>query len=384
MTYSVHQSWDQLKVCVVGQSFPPEYFSSITDVSIRSVLERIAEETENDYQHLIQTLKKFQVEIVRTKLSYQFIDNTLTGKQFPPPMTPRDHMAMIGDTFFMPSLVGSKWNMLKGSDWPNPPPMSDNEFMELSDQIKTELLTFGITSAYDIHDYDHSSLQAIEQLVLAQGNTIIYDCKIDTAMVARVGKDLYFGTQHINDDITIIKLKMQKLFPDYRCHVINTGGHLDGTFCVVKPGLIISTHDITPAVFEEHFPEWEVFYLAPAPITDNSFLALKQKNQGKWYVPGQEQNDHFIDYVETYIKNWLGYVEETTIDVNMLSIDENNILCIQENPKMFEVFNRHGITPHIVNFRHYKFWDGGLHCITNDLDRQGQQQDYFPERNRIS
>ena len=53
---------------------------------------------------------------------------------------------------------------------------------------------------------------------------------------------------------------------------------------------------------------------------------------------------------------------------------------LEENPEMFKVFKSHGITPHIVDFRHYKFWDGGLHCITNDLDRGGTQKDYFPER----
>ena len=33
-----------------------------------------------------------------------------------------------------------------------------------------------------------------------------------------------------------------------------------------------------------------------------------------------------------------------------------------------------------VPWRHRWFWDGGLHCITLDLVRQGVQQDYFPDR----
>ena len=31
---------------------------------------------------------------------------------------------------------------------------------------------------------------------------------------------------------------------------------------------------------------------------------------------------------------------------------------------------RHDITPHIVNFRHRYFWDGGLHCITSDISKR--------------
>ena len=51
--------------------------------------------------------------------------------------------------------------------------------------------------------------------------------------------------------------------------------------------------------------------------------------------------------------------------------------------KAFDAFSRHGVTPHICNFRHRYFWDGGLHCITSDLNREGVMQDYFPERNII-
>ena len=30
--------------------------------------------------------------------------------------------------------------------------------------------------------------------------------------------------------------------------------------------------------------------------------------------------------------------------------------------------------------RHRFFWDGGLHCATSDLEREGECEDYFPER----
>ena len=61
-------------------------------------------------------------------------------------------------------------------------------------------------------------------------------------------------------------------------------------------------------------------------------------------------------------------------------IDEKNVVCNGYNEIAFEAFERHGITPHIINFRHRYFWDGGLHCITLDIDREGTMRDYFPER----
>ena len=67
-------------------------------------------------------------------------------------------------------------------------------------------------------------------------------------------------------------------------------------------------------------------------------------------------------------------------DVNVLFINEQNVVVNNYNKEVFEAFDRHGITPHIINFRHRYFWDGGLHCITSDLNRVGEQKDYFPNR----
>ena len=113
------------------------------------------------------------------------------------------------------------------------------------------------------------------------------------------------------------------------------------------------------------------------------FMTLKQKNQGRWWIPGFEQDQDVIDCVETWLSHWVGYVEETVFDVNMLTIDPTNVIVNNYNEKVFEAFDRHGITPHIVPFRHRYFWDGGIHCITLDLARQGEKQDFFPERNCV-
>ena len=43
----------------------------------------------------------------------------------------------------------------------------------------------------------------------------------------------------------------------------------------------------------------------------------------------------------------------------------------------FDHFKKHKVEPIIFNFRHRYFWDGGIHCITQDLYREGKQEDYF-------
>lgn len=330
MTYSVHQHWDPLRVCAVGQSYPPEFYDFISNIKIREIMQRIASETEEDYQKLIKVLQSFNVEIIRPTIDPNF-DNYFDGSKFRAPfmMTPRDYTAMIGEKFFMPGFCSTTW--------------------------------------YEL-----------EQKILAQGNTILH-ADINTAMTTRIGKDLYFGTDSYTQNQTTLLQEREKLFPDYRCHIVNTGGHSDGTFCPVVPGLIVSLADIP--TYANTFPGWEVIYLRGQSWSAvKPFLRLKEKNRGKWWVPGEEFNDEFTNFVESWLGHWVGYVEETVFDVNMLVIDEKNVVCNNYNEKVFEAFSRYGITPHVVNFRHRYFWDGGLHCITSDIYREGTQKDYFPER----
>jgi len=110
------------------------------------------------------------------------------------------------------------------------------------------------------------------------------------------------------------------------------------------------------------------------------FLDLKMKNYGKWWIPGYEKDQDVINTVETWLSDWVGYVEETVFDVNMLIIDPTNVVVTNFNEQVFESLSRYGITAHIVPFRHRYFWDGGLHCITCDINRTGEQKDYFPQR----
>jgi len=86
--FSVHQHWDPLKVCAVGRSYPPEFYSNIKNPKVRTVMERIAIETEEDYQKLISKLEDFGVTVIRTDISDNFEDhiNVDTGIPLPPPM----------------------------------------------------------------------------------------------------------------------------------------------------------------------------------------------------------------------------------------------------------------------------------------------------------
>jgi len=374
--YSVYQHWDPLKVCVVGRSYPPEFYSWITVSHVRSLFEQIAIETEEDYQNIIKKLESFGVTVLRPDFAHETFVN---GRYIQPPMTPRDHTGMFGTKFYetySTNFVRADYDNIKDPSWPNC--NSWKEFDQLPKRIKLELQNNFNFGTEKIHRTEYDG---ILDHIRSQNNTV-NSGKLgmsNTAGCMRIGRDLYWGTDSYNQDLEKIKTQVNSEFPEYRNHVVNTGGHSDATYCPVCPGLIISLYDVP--TYAETFPDWEVVYLPGqswhmvAP-----FLKLKGKNAGRWWIPGFEDDQSVIDTVETWLGHWTGYVEETVFDVNMLIVDPKNVIVFNYNKQVFDALDRYGITPHIVPFRHRYFWDGGIHCVTSDLHREGTMQDYFPNR----
>ena len=440
--FSVHQHWDPLKVCAVGRSYPPEFYSYIKDARVRNVFEKIAQETEEDYQKLISKLEEFGVEVLRTDIAEDLdvyrrdTSINMPASEIPaPPMTPRDFTAMVGSTFHMPGEsyandIRPDWELEKilcdesvaetYTRFKNTPElgayiqdlflpgravdMTPSTVMKIKNVVKNvdpSLRRF--ITAIDTEDLRELIIQSktntigsnnkfpnfkkfyafesIRNRLLEEGNTIAYDTYINSAMMTRVGKDLFHSLGNIINFLDKDRCGEQwkTFFPDYRNHAVALPGHGDGGFCPVKPGLIVSL--AKPKNYKDTFPGWEVVHLQ-----NQSWMAVrphminKDKQRSRYFVPGQESNDAFHDYIAEWYDHWVTYVEETVFDVNMLVIDEQNVICNNENEQVFEAFERHGITPHVINFRHRYFWDGGLHCITSDLHRDGTRKDYFPDR----
>lgn len=384
--YNIYQHWDPLKVCVVGRSYPPEFYSWIKKPAVRSLFEKIAIETEEDYQNIIRKLQSFGVEVVRPNLP----QNTFyKGQYIRPPMTPRDYTVMIGNKFYWNRSNDFEWglaqfyNDVKDPSWPECKTQQD--FDQLPEWIQKECLdqhqiqTFANPStAPSLEQRGDDCYDNIINKIRTQGNQIVVnlDPQINGAMVSRIGKDLYFGTLDYDQDLTNVSKIINNEFTNTRNHIVNTGGHSDGTYCPVCPGLIVSLEDVP--TYAKTFPGWEVVYLPGqswAMVDD--FVKLKEKNDGRWWIPGFEDQQDVVDVVETWLKHWTGYVEETVFDVNMLIVDPKNVMVFNYNKQVFDAFDRYGITPHIVNFRHRYFWDGGIHCVTSDLHREGTMQNYF-------
>jgi len=324
-----YATFHPLKHCWIGSGFKAEWFKELSigkNNKIMDPLKRIAEETEEDYQ----TLEKILLSAgVKTYRSFLDISKYISLHDIHlPPTCPRDDFAVIGEKIYACS-AGS------------------TGYADVLKKIKRENLVIH-------HNF----------------NTI------STAIIARVGRDLFWDVhKDIKQDL-VIKYKNLWEQEGFRVHVSNKGYHLDGCFCVVKPGCIVSLKDVQDYNIE--FPGWEVLYLPDHSWPRVSpFLKIKNKVGGKWWLKGEEHNDQLIEFINTWLQDWVGYVEETVFDVNMLSIDENTIICNNYNKEVFNFFKKHKVEPIVFNFRHRYFWDGGVHCITQDLYREGTMEDYF-------
>jgi hypothetical protein len=289
-------------------------------------LKKIAEETEQDYDTLDRILKDAGVQTYRSHLD---IDKVHSLKNiYRPPINPRDHFAVVGEKLY---AVNS-----------------------------------GFKGYADV-------LKRVDRKNLDICNT---PGAISTAVICRVGKDIYWDiASHVPKHI-VEKYSTIWRQEGFRVHLSNRGYHSDGSFCVVKPGCIISCYDIQD--YQKEFPGWDVLYLeGPDMDKINEFVDMKVKVGGRWWLKGEEHNDQLIQFVNTYLNGWVGYVEETVFDVNMLSIDQNTVIVNSHNKEIADHFKKHKVEPIVFNFRHRYFWDGGIHCITQDLYREGTMEDYF-------
>lgn len=336
MVFGMHRikfnaPWHRLCHTWVGATYAPEFYEPIKNTRVKESLQKIARETEEDYVNLVSVLAAHDIQVSRPE-----IDPNLTIMDFinhqgqvgyhesrsftlipRPPMQPRDSVLIIGD-----QLIGTQ----SETSWfyPN---------CERSPQ-----------------DFDAPMITVI-------GQHIITDCRDDPWLPDY----------------------MRKRFPDRTVVPVLIGGHNDAVFCPVRPGLIVSTYHHEN--YRDSFPGWEIKF-----VENQSWNAIpnwrkhKHSNVAKWWIPDQDNNPEFADFVDAWLSHWLGFVQETVFDVNMLQIDERTILVNNYNHDMFDFFRTKKIHPIVVPFRHRFFWDGGIHCVTADVYREGQNESYISSR----
>jgi hypothetical protein len=397
MPYNIWNKWDKLKTVMLGECYSPEFFRDIKSPTVKSALQRIASETQEDLENYERVLKDFGCKVLRPIIDRNdsiiaHVNNDGKLLRIPrSPLQPRDYQLVIGDTLFYTGLdhPGIKQKLTS----------YDNDFKYIDSPIDSPLseVSFNGHKGEDAPDWPPYT-DYVERFFNKQPlsdkphihNEILDICKKEIPVgfataapsITVVGRDIYVDDNKKMDSVSVDYYfkKFSELFPNFRINLLNIGGHNDGSFHTIKPGAILSLKEIQ--TYDNTFPGWDVCYLPDQSWAKvRPFLDLKTQNNGKWWVPGEEDNNEFTHFVETWLGDWVGYVEETVFDVNVLVLDEHHVCVSQRDNEQVNAFlKKHKMEPVYIPWRHRYFWDGGLHCITLDLVREGTQQDYFPQR----
>ena len=348
-----YATFDPLKTCMVGDVFPIEKFNHIKEDRILSPLKKVIEETKEDMENLSTQLKKLGVEVMRPDLSQTPVDLSTYARK--PPQQTRDDMAVIGENIYIANNLPEYKNILDRI--PEDKKFYPKRYMDYTDPSFTYQLNLN-----DPHTPDQQRL-------------------LSTSFIHLMGKDMYWGTNQPGWATSPLVDHHKDIWQEegFRVHLMDTenmGGHGDATWCILKPGVIVTLHDLQN--YDEMFPGWDICYLEDKYWDQLSpFRTMKKKVGGKWWIEGQEHNDQLIGYVESWLGDWVGYCEETVFEVNMLSVNQDCVIVNNYNKEVFDFCNKHKIEPIICNQRHRWFWDGGVHCLTQDLYREGEMHDYF-------
>ena len=385
--YNIWNKWDPLKTVMLGDCYPPSFFRNIKNHRIRGALTQIAEETQEELSYFESVLKEFGCTVIRPSLdhndsilNYTNDANQVKGFQGVPrsPLQPRDHQLIIGN-----------YGLITGNDHPairqSLLEYSSNTKINLTDQPLPEFKydqimcpLSGDWPSYNDYKNNYKSRHFFKPHVWKELTRIDYSTVslFSSANVFMIGNRAYVPNRVIQESQEIVEIEKLPYFKKFKLFFHNYDGHTDGNFHPIKPGAILSLFDVQN--YNETFPSWDVCYFPDQSWKKvRGFLKIKNQVAGKWWVPGQEDNDEFTNFVETWLKDWVGYVEETVFDVNVLVLDEHHVCVSNLNPTVVDFLKKHKMEPVHIPWKHRYFWDGGLHCITLDLYREGQQQDYF-------
>ncbi len=321
-----HNSWSQLEEVWLGDVYPVTWYDHL-EPSVRDVFQAITEITKQDLATIQLTLESLGVTVCRPE--YHSIDSFVdaAGVLTKPEICPRDTFLTQGTTLLTPGHPTQAW-----------------------------------TNA--LHSYDRGSVKA-------GANHII-----NGANVVRVGHDVVIDTDIF--DVSKINFDLSA-FRDYRITWVKNGGHMDGCFAILRPGLILANQYFED--YEKTFPGWECIFLnEPTYWQHRKTPPTGSEYNGKFYVEGVAFNQSFNQHVIQHAETWVGNYTETFFELNCLVVNESTVVMLGYNAELEKTLNSRGITVHWVPFRCRGFWDGGMHCITLDIHRNSTAENFFPNR----
>ena len=125
-------------------------------------------------------------------------------------------------------------------------------------------------------------------------------------------------------------------FVDIELCKFYAGVHIDSTISILNEGLVVlNASRVNESNCPKLFRGWQKIYVDDVVAQD------------------------FYQY--PYASKWIA--------LNMFSINPHTVVVDQDNPKLIQTLEQHGMTVVPMKLRHSRTLGGGFHCVTLDLER---------------
>lgn len=334
MMINRYDDFTKLHEVVLGQvNYSP--LSFITDQQDREFMHKILDETTASLIKLEEIFKSFNVKTWRpevfehtstTKLGapYTKVDNVFRS------LTSYDNFLTISDTIVEmtpPNLPSSMFDHVQYQHiW-------KEKFDQGSRWISMPRPSYNVNKTNEFEDLSNFEPYADSPSLLIVGDTVFVAEKY---MVNQLGMDW-----------------LKREFPQFKFKVFEgTNGHLDSYFSVLRPGLALS--GLEKSKLPKEFRNWEILEFGKDNYKDVSMIS-----------------DYFQD----------NDYENTTLAVNVFSLDTENIIMFNHNiegfPEQIKKLEKRGINVIPLEMNVSRWLNQGLHCFCNPLVREGGYVNYL-------
>ena len=340
---SVWAEFNPLKSCVIGTLPNAEDILPHTKLTNRyakyfnEILYRARVELDN----LEKTLQGFGVQTHRSEQCYEIYNGKTIST---PPLQIRDIFSVYGDNLFKGNFAFA---------WNKDVPASCDHLLETLDWNKT-------------YSLPHNNIFYDGDFAQFDPETCLDRPLFHPSIALRVGNDIVVSDKHGKEGNrsgrTAYLQWIKSINQNAKIHFVDTSGHIDAQIFLVRPGLLLTS--LNSSRLPAFFDKWEKIHVKPV---QKQLQHKKNEFRHKKFHPVLAQ--WFYNFLETC-------TEETYFNLNSLSVDENTVLFTGTDKNVFNQLEKKGITCVPVSMKATTFWDTGVHCATNELERVGELQNY--------
>lgn len=353
-----YTEWDPLKEIVVGTiggwtdihpdfSFRLYYQDNLKNVFLENSIKlqkHLIQQRQVDLDDMAKTLEGLGIKVFRPRpLEKLYPFQTPEFEEFPSPChNPRDQFLILGDEIIETSCQWRKRyfenHLLKD--------VLMDQFRQGAGWVQSPIPVMGRQSFDLLHIKTHGEVpegwQEEEEKL---------EIMFDGAQCLKFGKDVLMNVRTKNHWLGYEWLK-RHVGDRFRIHPVElTDNHIDGMLMPLAPGkLLINSGSMKEklSLLPDFLKKWDV--IIPHEASHE----------------GQEKGDVAL--------------ASQHININVLPIDGKRVLIFDDKDgksnELFDQLDSLGFEPIPVRMRHCRLFDGGVHCASLCLNREGNLEDY--------